>query len=138
MLDKYLEITSIDPKYWGKSGWIFLNSIALTYKPEHKEKYKQLILQLPYILPCNTCGENLKKEIHNIDDALENKHKFLHWLLNIRNEIQREKQRELRSINHNIYEIFTLQDTNYSQTIKLIGFILLLIILIYLFMKKSN
>ena len=40
-MNKYNDINSINPKYWGKSGWIFLNSIALTYKPENKEKYKQ-------------------------------------------------------------------------------------------------
>ena len=63
MIDKYLEINSIDPIFWGKSGWIFLNSIALTYKPENKENYKLFIEQLPYILPCKTCGENLKKNL---------------------------------------------------------------------------
>ena len=46
MIDKFLNINSIDPNYWGKSGWIFLNSIALTYKPEYKESYKEFILKL--------------------------------------------------------------------------------------------
>ena len=44
MIDKFFEIKSINPEYWGKSGWIFLNSIALTYKPEYKEKYKLFML----------------------------------------------------------------------------------------------
>ena len=63
MIDKYLEIKSISPEYWGKSGWIFLNSIALTYKPEYKEIYKKFIMQLPVILPCLKCGENLKNNM---------------------------------------------------------------------------
>ena len=40
MIDKYLEIDSIEPNYWGKNGWIFLNSVALTYKTEYKDKYR--------------------------------------------------------------------------------------------------
>ena len=56
--NKYLDIRSIAPVYWGSSGWIFLNSIALTYKPELKSYYKNFFLQIPYILPCATCGEN--------------------------------------------------------------------------------
>ena len=33
----YKSVDSIKPIYWGKCGWIFLNSIALTYKKELKE-----------------------------------------------------------------------------------------------------
>jgi len=138
MIDKYLEITSIDPKYWGKSGWIFLNSIALTYKPEHKEKYKLLIQQLPYILPCISCGQNLQKKIHEIDDALKNKETFIKWLLELRNDIQKEKLRELKTLDHNIYEIFTLETTNNWTTLKIILFIIILIILVYLLKNINN
>ena len=34
------EIKQINPKYWGKSSWIFLNSLGLTYYPEKKKNYK--------------------------------------------------------------------------------------------------
>ena len=87
MLDKYFEIKSIDPIYWGKHGWIFLNSIALTYNPNNKEHYKNFILQLPYILPCKSCGENLKNNLCSLDYALNSKENFLNWLISIRNEI---------------------------------------------------
>jgi len=103
MIDNYLNINSIDPIYWGKSGWIFLNSIALTYKPEQKDKYKTFILQLPYILPCRTCGNNLTKNLNTLDDALESKEKLLKWLIEIRNQIYEEN---LVPIKKNMKETF--------------------------------
>ena len=36
-MNDYKDITTIDPKYWGRCGWIFLNSIALTYDNKLKE-----------------------------------------------------------------------------------------------------
>ena len=90
MLDNYFEIKSIDPIYWGKHGWIFLNSIALTYDSSRKEYYKKFIEQLPYVLPCKSCGENLKNNMCNLDYALNSKENFLNWLISIRNEIYDE------------------------------------------------
>lgn len=138
MTDKFLEIKSIDPEYWGKSGWIFLNSIALTFEPEHKEKYRQFILQLPYILPCKTCGENLKKSINTLDNALESKENFIKWLINIRNEVYTDNHQEWKHKNfkQTIDEIFY----SYSRKIDIyLGVILCVVILIILiFMLKKS
>jgi hypothetical protein len=139
MIEQYLEIKSIDPKYWGKCGWIFLNSIALTYKPELKEKYKIFIQQLPYILPCKSCGSNLINNIEQIDSALETKETFLEWLLKIRNSIYKEQNRPKKILIENIDEIFM---TKYSYTIEIqtliitIFLIIILLILIYLFKRN--
>lgn len=139
MIDNYLNIKSIDPIYWGKSGWIFLNSIAITYDPKYKENYKIFIKQLPYILPCKTCGENLLKNLHDIDHALESKQNFLIWLLNVRNEISRDHRRPIRTIEENMNEIFSINN-NYllawSSTI--IVMIIVLFILLYLLKNVIN
>lgn len=136
MLDKYNNISSIDPKYWGKCGWIFLNSIALTYKKELKDNYKQFFLMLPYVLPCEKCGFNLKKNLGTLDDALENKESLLNWLLFIRNEIYIEQNRKTKTITENINEIYIKNETNYYLLI-FIG-ILLILITIYFIYKKNN
>lgn len=138
MIDNYLEIKSIDPKYWGRSGWIFLNSIALTFKPERKENYKLLIQQLPHILPCTTCGENLKKNMDTLDEALISKTHFLNWLHVIRNSIYRETYRNEKTLKENINEIFSNTNETYNYTIitTLLSFIVL-IILILLFKYTS-
>ena len=140
MIDQYLDIKSIDPEYWGKCGWIFLNSIALTYKPEYKDKYKIFIEQLPYILPCRTCGANLFSNIEQLDDALSSKEQFLTWLLKIRNDIYKEQYRSTKTLQDNINEIFSIK---YSYTSELhtvfitILSVIVLLILIFLFKKNQ-
>lgn len=141
MIDQFLDINSIDPKYWGKSGWIFINSIALTYKPEMKEKYKLFIQQLPYILPCKTCGTNLFKNMDEIDQVLTNKESLLNWLLKIRNSIYIEQNIPTKTLDDNINEIFSIRysySTNTYMIIITCSLILILIFFIFLFKKYSS
>lgn len=105
-MDDYINIDSIDPKYWGKGGWIFLNSIALTYNPKFKNQYKTFFLHLPFVLPCQICGENLKKNLYNLDDALISKQNLFLWLLNIRNEIYKSEKKSIKTIHKTIKEIY--------------------------------
>lgn len=141
MIDKFLEIKSIDPEYWGKSGWIFLNSIALTYDPIYKENYRQFITQLPYILPCKTCGENLKKNIYSLDNALESKENLISWLINVRNSIYIDNHTECKQKNfkETIDEIFYSYSSKVNIYWWMFFYFLVLIILIYLLsnIKKS-
>lgn len=138
MTDKFLKIKSIDPEYWGKSGWIFLNSIALTYEPQYKEKYRQFILQLPFILPCKTCGNNLKKNIPTLDFALESKENFINWLIDVRNGIYTDNHMEWKHKNfkQTVEEIFYSYKARTNIYIGVLFCIILLIILIFM-LKKS-
>ena len=142
MINDFSNITSIKPEYWGKNGWIFINSIALTYNPEYKENYKQFILQLPYILPCKTCGNNLKKNIETIDNALQDKQTFIDWLLKIRNDIYTENNEihKHKNINNILDEIFNKHpnNTNIFQIILIVIIIILLISLLILMTKPQN
>lgn len=140
MIDKFLEIKTINPEYWGKSGWIFLNSIGLTYKPEYKNNYKQFFTQLPWILPCDTCGINLKKNIYSIDEALESKENLLRWLLKIRNDIYVDNKTpwKQKNFNETFNEIFNNSNQNNDNYITIIFLVLVLILLIYLFEKKNE
>tara|TARA_B100000073_G_scaffold314201_1_gene289192 strand:+ start:1163 stop:1708 length:546 start_codon:yes stop_codon:yes gene_type:complete len=49
---------------WGPSMWHVLHSMSFNYpvKPscEDKQKYKEFIFLLQYVLPCKHCRENLK------------------------------------------------------------------------------
>ena len=139
MIDQYLDIKSIDPAYWGKCGWIFINSIALTYKPELKARYKLFIQQLPYILPCRTCGANLINDMDQLDVVLESKESLLEWLLKIRNSIYTEHDRPTKTLKDNINEIFSVK---YSYTTELhtviITILSAVILLILIFLFKRN
>jgi hypothetical protein len=137
MIDQYLNINSIDPQYWGKSGWIFLNSIALTYKPEAKANYKLFIQQLPYILPCRSCGDNLKQNMISLDDALQSKEDLLKWLLKIRNSISEEHGRPLKTLTDNTNEIFTAHNTSMYNMILTTGLSFIVLIILVLLFKKQ-
>lgn len=134
MINNFLEIKSIDPEYWGKSGWIFLNSIGLTYEPIYKENYRQFILQLPYILPCKTCGENLKKNIPTLDNALVSKENFILWLINVRNGIYMDNHQNWKQKNfkETFDEIFYTYETKVNMYWWMFFSVLVLIMLIYL------
>lgn len=133
MIDNYLDIKSIDPLYWGKSGWIFLNSIALTYNPEYKDKYKIFIEQLPFILPCKTCGSNLIKNMNLLTDALESKEKFIKWLIEVRNQIYDENMipQYKKTINETFDEIFYKNDYNIYIYVSLLVLLLIFLIVMY-------
>ena len=138
-MDNYKDITTIDPKYWGRCGWIFLNSIALTYDDTLKEKYKQFILTLPYVLPCKKCGYHLKESINkikNIDTILKNKETFINWLLEIRNNICKDQNREAKTIKDELNEIFAKQENDEIKYIIMILVILIIIYFVYFFYKK--
>ena len=49
---------------WGPSIWHYLHTISFNYPikptPEQKHKYKELILNMQYTLPCKYCRINLK------------------------------------------------------------------------------
>ena len=142
MIDKYLNIKSIDPIYWGKSGWIFLNSIALTYKPEKKEYYKTFIEQLPIVLPCKTCGDNLRKNLSSLDQALDSKENLINWLLNIRNEVYKEngqvyKQKNFKATVDEIFYIHNNTNQYYWIFISLI-FLFMLIYLLKIEINKNE
>jgi hypothetical protein len=133
-MDEYKDIITIDPKYWGKCGWIFLNSIALTYDDSLKEKYKQFILTLPYILPCKKCGYHLKEsmnKIKNIDSILNNKETFINWLLEIRNNICKDQNKDTKTIDYCLNEIFNKKEEYENNEIKYFIIILIILIIIY-------
>ena len=49
---------------WGPSIWHYLHTISFNYPikptPEQKHKYKELILNMQYTLPCKYCRINIK------------------------------------------------------------------------------
>ena len=140
MIDNFLDIKSIDPIYWGKSGWIFINSIALTYKPEYKEAYKQFILQLPFILPCKSCGENLRKNLNTLDDSLNSKESLINWFIKVRNGIYLDNNTpwKQKNIKDTFNEIFSSYSSNVNLYWWVFFSVLLLIMLLYLFKIQLN
>jgi hypothetical protein len=138
LTEPYKSIDSINPKHWGRSGWNFLNSIALTYKPEYKENYKLFFSQLQYILPCYECGLDIKNSMHSLDDALKSKESLLLWLLKIRNNIYIKQNRPTKTLIENFNEIYKVDNTKIIIQIVLYVCLLLLIIGIYYYIPYAR
>lgn len=106
-------INSINPKIWGKAGWIFLFSIALTYEFKNKESYKNFFISIENILPCNSCRKNYKKHINDLNDTVfNNKENLLNWLLNIKNEISIENKQPIITLDDMLNEIYNNNKIN--------------------------
>jgi hypothetical protein len=142
MVYEYYDVdnfNSIDGKYWGKHGWIFLNSIALTYNSDNKEEYLKFFNQLQYILPCEKCREHYKKNILTLNNfVLQDKDTLLKWLMDIRNSINIENNRPIITREETINEIFEKNDYNYFKFYKILFLITLIMFLILLFLYLKN
>ena len=67
-----------NPKLWGNCGWQFLHYISLGYSnrptQEDKEHYRNFMVELGFVLPCEECRENFKNHYkkYPIDNYLNN------------------------------------------------------------------
>jgi hypothetical protein len=107
------EIKQINPKHWGKSSWVFLNSLGLTYSPEKKSDYKIFFSKLGNILPCELCSSHYNTFLPKLDQALESKQTFIDWLLEIRNDINIKTNKPLIDLSGTVGEIYF---SNSNQT----------------------
>ena len=75
---------------WGPGLWHYLHVISFNYPNEptklQKIKYKQILLNLQYTLPCKFCRINLKnnfKKFPLIDNIFENRNNFSRYIYNL-------------------------------------------------------
>jgi len=81
---------------WGPSLWHYLHVMSFNYpiKPTNiqKQKYKQLMLNFQYTLPCKYCRINLKnnfKKFPLIDSIFENRNNFSRYIFNLHEQINK-------------------------------------------------
>lgn len=136
MYHKYM-----NPKFWGPHGWYFLHSVTMNYPKNPSEQDKQIYFNffksLEKVLPCEKCAyhysQNLKK--HSLEEALESRDKFVRWLINVHNEVNKETGKREYTYDEVIQEYTTkMNNLDKDQTFiyKLI-IVLLMIFIIYKF-----
>ena len=63
-------------KVWGPCMWFFLHTISFNYPVQptklDKQKYRDFVLNLTYVLPCKYCRINLKKNLKKFPLTMEN------------------------------------------------------------------
>ena len=143
----------MNPEVWGPPAWTFLHSITLAYPDNpsdvNKTNYENFFNALQPILPCAKCSQNYLKHLQEdpISNHLDSKNSLVNWLINVHNKVNKiNDKRELtynEVINH--YKLLYNGDlsnkpikksTNMTNTYLIIIFILLIIGLIYIYVKK--
>jgi hypothetical protein len=81
---------------WGPSLWHYLHVMSFNYPLEptklQKQKYKQLLLNLQYTLPCKYCRINLKNNFKKhplLDKIFENRYNFSYYIYNLHEHINK-------------------------------------------------
>lgn len=89
----YPNLQNIAPHVWGPHAWRFMHAVALTYPESPSEEEKKAAMQffssLEYLLPCESCKNNYRKELQMfpLKPALESKQKLNEWLTTLHNSV---------------------------------------------------
>lgn len=89
----YPSLQNIAPHVWGPHGWKFMHAVALAYPEspsvEEKKAAFQFFTSLEYLLPCESCKQNYKKELQMfpLQPALESKQALNEWLTALHNSV---------------------------------------------------
>jgi hypothetical protein len=90
------------PDEWGPHGWKFLHYVTLGYPDnptkEQKEKYKFFFELLKFTLPCSFCRLHYEQNYNKLplnDDILNNKEKFIKWLIDLHNIVNKMKNKPI-------------------------------------------
>lgn len=82
-----------DPTVWGPPTWFFLHSMTLALPssvPEEQQKaVRELMYNMQKVLPCATCGDNLKEHMQNhpIEPHLSSRDSLVQWMIDIHNMV---------------------------------------------------
>ena len=133
----------MDPEIWGPPAWKFIHLLTLNYpnKPTFQDKYnyKQFILALQKVLPCDTCANHFQQNIQNSDfnDILRSRESLFEWFVDVHNSVNKQNKKKQWSYNDVYKNLQTSNEpkNNYLRTHK-ISFILIFIIILYFLSVK--
>lgn len=121
-------MATIDPKLWGKSGWIFLHSVTLGYPndptDDDKNNYRIFFNTIKDVLPCGKCRQNYSNSIGKYgltDDVLISRDALVNWLIRIRSDdmYTTNKNINVKTIMNEIgiTKVNPLENINYSHVL---------------------
>ena len=83
-------------RIWGPLAWTFLHTVSFNYPTnptnEDKHRYKDLITNLQYILPCKYCRMNLTTNLKNTPltmDHMANRDTFSRFVYNLHETVNK-------------------------------------------------
>jgi hypothetical protein len=105
----------LNPQIWGRQGWHFIHSVALSYPitptDEEKENYKKFLFSLPDTLPCSICGEHFKENLEKFPPKLDSREDFWKWSVDVHNEVNKSNDKPTLSYD----EAYKEFENNYQK-----------------------
>jgi hypothetical protein len=89
----------IIPDIWGPYVWASIHLICLgapsTLDAAQQQAYRSFFYQLPYVIPCATCAQHLRKNLTTvpIDGALTGRDDLFAWSVNLHNLVNQQLQK---------------------------------------------
>ncbi len=83
---------NIPPYVWGSFFWQMIHYVALSYPEEptiiDKENYKMFFESLQYVLPCESCKDNMVLHMKDLPPVLKNNEKLFYWTVDLHNMVR--------------------------------------------------
>ena len=118
----YPSLQNIAPHVWGPHGWKFMHAVALAYpdnpSTEEKRAASQFFTSLEYLLPCESCKQNFRKELQMfpLQPALESKQKLNEWLTALHNSVNKRLNKTVMSPEQVLEYVFAETKAQKDQT----------------------
>lgn len=78
--------------FWGPHFWRTIHCAAAAYKPENEKEFRDFIMALGNIIPCDSCKQNWWSNLEKIpmDKYLSNNHDLFFWTYIIHDIVNKE------------------------------------------------
>ncbi|MEX0595249.1 MAG: ERV1/ALR-related protein [Candidatus Paceibacterota bacterium] len=102
----------VNPKIWGRAGWIFLISTVADYPSnpgiDMQYNYNRYFLHLKWVLPCEICRDNYEEHFRKwpIDQYLKSRAALFRWIMIMYNEVQTSLNKKTKGPQELLYELF--------------------------------
>jgi len=102
----------VNPKIWGKSGWIFLTSSVYDYPDnpgiDMQHNYNRFFYHLRWTLPCDVCRSNYENHFKKwpIDQYLKSRAALFRWLMIMYNEVQTSLNKKTKGPQEFLHYLF--------------------------------
>jgi len=116
----YPNLQNIAPHVWGPHGWRFMHAVALAYPESPSEEEKKAAFQffssLEYLLPCESCKNNYRKELQTfpLQPALASKQKLNEWLTALHNSVNTRLKKTIMTDEQVLQYVFETKDAAHS------------------------
>ena len=108
----YPSLQNIAPHVWGPHAWKFMHAVALAYPDtpsmEQKKAASQFFSSLEYLLPCESCKQNYRKELQAfpMSSALESKQELNEWLTALHNSVNKRLNKTIMTAEQVLEYVF--------------------------------